>query len=85
MRRGVLAAAAAMLAAGPAAAQQAPLAAADFRAGTTASLARVCAPGAGDPARDLATGFCHGQFVAVGQLHRQLTWPFSQVLSRPLR
>lgn len=70
-----VAAVAAWFALGGAALAQAPagLTEADFRTGTTAALARLCAPAAEDPARVFSMGFCHGQFVAVGQLHRELT------------
>ncbi|MFL1462222.1 Rap1a/Tai family immunity protein [Roseococcus sp. DSY-14] len=52
---------------------QAPVGADDFRAGTAGALARLCAAGEADPARDLAHGFCHGQLAAVAQLHGALT------------
>ncbi len=63
--------AAALLATSPALAQG--QAAGAQTPGTTGQLAQLCATPAGDPTHAIATGYCRGVLVGVGQTHALMT------------
>lgn len=63
--------AAALLAAGPAAAQG--MAAGGQVPGTTGQLAQLCATPAADPSHAMASAYCRGVLVGVGQTHALMT------------
>lgn len=66
-RHTLLAAAAAILLAGPAAAQVTEQ---NFRGGRTGDLAALCGSNRQDPLHTAALNWCHGFMVGAGQYHR---------------